>query len=90
MRGNALGLAMIVLGGVIAGVGSLVFKLGDIVVMLMIGLAVIAADLLIRLRARGLPGWLTQSQYGGYLFFVPMWVIGIVAIAGGIANALSP
>jgi hypothetical protein len=90
IRGNALGLAMVVLGGVIAGVGSLVLRLGDATVMLMIGLAVIASDLIIRLRSRALPGWLTRSEYGGILFFLPMWVIGMIAVAGAIANAITP
>lgn len=85
---NNLGLALIVLGGVIAGVGLAVFKLGDAVVMLGIGSAVILADLIIRFRSRAMPGWLYRAEYGGNFFYLPMWGIGIIALVGGVANAL--
>jgi len=90
IRSNALGLVMFVMGGVIAALGLFVFKLGDAVIMLAIGTAVIAADLIIRWQFRTATGWLTNREFGGYFFFAPMWVIGIVAIVGGVANAVSP
>jgi hypothetical protein len=86
---NGLGLALIVLGGVIAGMGLAVLKLGDAVVMLAIGSAVIVADLIIRFRSRPLQGWLWGAEYGGNFFYLPMWGIGIIAIVGGVANALT-
>ncbi len=89
IRGNALGLAMVVVTGVIAGVGSLVFRLGDALVMMSVGAALIAMDVLIRLRARPAAGWLTQRQFGGYFFFAPVWVVGVVIIAVNIISVLA-
>lgn len=80
IRGNALGLAMIVVTGAIAGIGGLVFKLADALVMISVGIALIVMDMLIRLRSRPAPGWLTNSQFGGFLFFVPMWGVGLLMI----------
>ena len=88
IRGNGLGLAMVVATGVVAGLGSLVFRLGDALVMGAVGVALIAMDLLIRLRARPAHGWLTRSEHGGYLFFVPVWVVGVVMVGVNIMNAL--
>jgi hypothetical protein len=89
IRGNALGLAMIVATGAIAGIGGLALKLPDAVVMGAVGAALIAMDLLIRLRFRPAAGWLTQRQFGGYLFFIPVWVVGIVIILANIVNTLA-
>jgi hypothetical protein len=86
IRGNALGLAMVVVTGLVAGLGSFVFRLGDALVMGSVGVALIAMDLLIRLRARPAAGWLTRSENGGYFFFVPVWVVGIVMIIVNIIN----
>jgi hypothetical protein len=88
IRGNALGLAMVVVTGMIAGLGSLVFRLDDALVMMSVGAALIAMDVLIRLRARPAAGWLTQSQFGGYFFFAPVWVVGLVIIAVNVINVL--
>ncbi len=89
MRGNGLGLAMVVATGLVAGLGSFVFRLGDALVMSAVGVALIAMDLLIRLRARPAPSWLTQSQYGGYLFCAPVWVVGLVIIAVNVISAFT-
>ncbi len=88
IRGNALGLAMIVATGAIAGIGSLAFKLGDALVMLSVGGALIVMDLLVRLRFRPATGWLTQSQFGGSLFVAPVWGVGILIIVINIVNTL--
>ena len=89
IRGNALGLAMIVVTGAIAGVGGLVLHLADAIVMGAVGLALIAMDLLIRLSSRTAPGWLTRREFGGNLFFLPIWVVGLVVIAANIVNTLA-
>jgi hypothetical protein len=89
IRGNALGLAMVVATGAIAGLGSLVFHLADALVMGAVGIALIVMDLLIRLRFRAAGGWLTKSEFGGYFFFVPMWVLGIVIIIVNVVNTLA-
>jgi hypothetical protein len=86
IRGNALGFAMIVASALVAGVGGFVLHLADAPVMIGVGISLILMDLFIRLRSRPAPGWLTQSQWGGYLFFVPVWVVGIVMIVVNIVN----
>lgn len=86
IRGNALGVAMFVAGGVIAGIGGFVFKLGDAPTMIMVGIALILMDLIIRLRVRSQPGWLMSKQLGGYFFFVPVWILGIFVVVINVLN----
>jgi len=89
IRGNALGLAMFMVGGVIAGIGGLVLKLGDVPIMLMVGVALFLMDGVIRLRVRHQPGWLMSKQVGGYFFFVPVWLLGIFVIILNILNGIN-
>ena len=86
IRGNPLGVAMFVAGGVIAGIGGFVFKLGDAPTMIMVGIALILMDLIIRLRVRSQPGWLMSKQLGGYFFFVPVWILGIFVVVINVLN----
>ncbi|HAX70916.1 MAG TPA: hypothetical protein DCY14_14985 [Anaerolineae bacterium] len=87
-RGNVLGVIMFVIGGVIAGIGGLVFKLGDAPIMIMVGVALFLMDMVIRLRVRTQPGWLMSKQMGGYFFFIPVWLLGLFVIAINIINGL--
>ena len=87
-RGNVLGVIMFVIGGVIAGIGGLVFKLGDAPIMIMVGVALFLMDMVIRLRVRTRPGWLMSKQLGGYFFFIPVWLLGLLVIALNIINGL--
>ena len=89
IRGNALGLVMFIIGGLIAGVGGLVFKLGDAPIMIMVGIALFLMDAVIRLRVRNQPGWLMSKQLGGYFFFIPVWLLGILVIILNILNGLN-
>lgn len=86
VRGNALGLIMFVIGGVIAGVGGFIFKLGDAPIMIMVGVALFLMDMIIRLRVRNQAGWLMSKSLGGYFFFVPVWILGILVIILNILN----
>ena len=85
-RGNALGVIMFIVGGVIAGVGGFVFKLGDATVMIMVGVALFLMDMIIRLRVRNQKGWLMSKALGGYFFFVPVWILGILVVILNILN----
>jgi hypothetical protein len=87
-RGNVLGVIMFIIGGVIAGIGGLVFKLGDAPIMIMVGVALFLMDMVIRLRVRTQPGWLMSKQMGGYFFFIPVWLLGLFVIAINIINGL--
>ena len=89
IRGNALGIAMFVIGGVIAGVGGFILKLGDAPIMIMVGVALLLMDLIIRWQVRNQAGWLMSKQLGGYFFFVPVWILGILVIIINILNGLS-
>ncbi|HRK88519.1 MAG TPA: hypothetical protein PK152_05250, partial [Anaerolineales bacterium] len=82
------GVIMFVIGGVIAGIGGLVFKLGDAPIMIMVGVALFLMDMVIRLRVRTQPGWLMSKQMGGYFFFIPVWLLGLFVIAINIINGL--
>ncbi|MBN8657853.1 MAG: hypothetical protein J0M11_19130 [Anaerolineae bacterium] len=86
VRGNALGVIMFIIGGVIAGVGGFIFKLGDAPIMIMVGVALFLMDMIIRLRVRNQAGWLMSKTLGGYFFFVPVWILGILVIILNILN----
>lgn len=88
IRSNGWGLALFVLGGVIAGVGSFVLKIADAPVLMSVGLALIVGDLIIRARFRSQPGWLWQGHFGGRLFFLPMWVLGLIVLVANLAKGL--
>ena len=88
IHSNGWGLGLFVLGGLIAGVGSIVLKLADAPVLMSVGLALIAADLILRVRYRSQHGWLLQGQFGGQLFFVPMWLLGLIVFIANLAKAL--
>jgi hypothetical protein len=79
---------MFIVGGVIAGVGGFVFKLGDATVMIMVGAALFLMDLIIRVRVRNQKGWLMSKLLGGYFFFVPVWILGVVVIVVNTLNGL--
>ncbi|WP_201324337.1 hypothetical protein [Pseudanabaena sp. lw0831] len=88
IRGNILGLIMFVAVSPIALIGSFLLKLADPITMSCVGVALVAIDLLVRLRSRPSNGWLTQREFGGTLFFLPVWAFGIVVVVINVANAL--
>lgn len=89
IRGNPLGLLMFVIAAAVAGVGSLVLRLPDALVMMAVGLSLIGMDGVVRLRSRSTRGWLTRRSAGGYLFFIPAWGFGLVVIGANIINVLT-
>ncbi|MCW1970061.1 MAG: hypothetical protein KIH69_018270 [Anaerolineae bacterium] len=80
IRGNMLGIALFVLAAIPALILGFVFKLSDAASMIGVGLFLLVADLLIRAASRSKKGWLFQRELGGYLFFVPVWVLGIIVV----------
>jgi hypothetical protein len=78
IRGNLLGLLMFVAVSPIALIGSYLLKLADPITMSCVGIGLVAIDLLLRLRSRSSKGWLTQREFGGTLFFLPVWAFGTV------------
>lgn len=85
---NMLGVIWIVLGGVVAGVGSLVFKLPDAIVMMAVGGALTLADGLWRARSFGAGGWLTDRALGGSLSVLPIWGVGLIVLLINAARLL--
>ena len=88
IRSNGWGLGMFVMGGVIAGVSSFVFKIADAPVLMGVGMALIVSDVIVRARFRTQPRWLFQGQYGGQLFFIPMWALGLIVFVANLVPAL--
>jgi len=87
IRGNILGLMMFVVVSPIPFIGTFVLKLADPVTMSCVGGTLSLIDLLFRLRSRPSVGWLLQKNFGGMLFFLPVWIFGIVVIALNIIKA---
>jgi hypothetical protein len=88
IRGNILGLIMFVAVSPIALIGGFLLKLPDPITMSCVGGALVAIDLLVRLRSRSSKGWLIQREFGGTLFFLPVWAFGIVVFGVNMAKAL--
>jgi hypothetical protein len=89
IRGNGWGFAMIFVGGVIAGLGSFALKFKDAPVLMSVGAALIVMDVIVRARGRGQPGWLWHRRFGGHLFFIPIWLIGLVVFGVNSITLLS-
>jgi hypothetical protein len=85
VRGNTLGVIMFVAAGLVAGLGGLLLRLPDVAVLTTVGLALTGADLTIRAGSRANPGWLTRSEFGGYFFFMPVWVVGLLVVVVNLA-----
>lgn len=76
---NMPGIAMFVLGGVVAAI-ALLLKIPDAYAMLTIGAVLIVADLIWRARSFGARGWLTGRAFGGSLSVLPIWGVGVAVI----------
>ena len=76
INGNLLGFGMFVLSGVLIVLPAYLLKLPNAIAMVTAGMALIASDLILRLRNRGNEQWLTSRSFGGSLFFfagVDIW-----------------
>ena len=88
INGNLLGFGMFVLSGVLIVLPAYLLKLPNTLAMVTAGMALIVFDLILRLRNRGNEKWLMNRLFGGSLFFLPVWIFGIVMIAANLINAL--
>lgn len=84
VRGNLLGVGMFAVGAVVAAIGGFVLKLGDQPTMIAVGLTIFVLDAIVRLRGRDKPGWLFGARSGGFFFFVPIWLVGLIAVAANL------
>jgi len=80
IQGNVLGLAMFVLAAIFVAIGSFVLKLPDWTVMITAGGVLTVADLIFRVLQRRSSDWLMAKNPGGYLYFVPVWLFGLVVV----------
>jgi len=80
IRGNILGLIMMVVVSPIAFIGSFLLKLNDPITMTFVGCGLVILDLIFRSRYLHSVGWLTKKEFGGSLFFLPVWLFGIFVI----------
>ena len=85
LRSNYWGIGMFVVAGLLAGLGSVAFKLADAPVLIGVGASLILMDLLLRLRSRYVQRWLLNGEAGGYLLAIPVWIVGVVVV---VANLL--
>lgn len=89
IQGNILGLTMFVTCGLVA-IASILLKIPDAVGLMGLGLALFLMDMIVRVRSRTLPNWLMSKEIGGYLYFIPAWIGGLVIIAINLISAVSP
>ena len=90
IQGNKLGLLMLVICALVAGAGYFLLKLPNPVTMMGVGSAFTLMDIIVRLRSRTLPGWLLSKELGGYLYFIPAWLGGLIVIAINLVSGLQP
>ncbi|MCU0481178.1 MAG: hypothetical protein MUE54_08195 [Anaerolineae bacterium] len=88
--GNGLGILMFMMCALPALVGGLLMRLPDPIVMGFVGVMLVAMDMVIRIRNRNQTGWLMKKELGGYLYFIPVWVLGVFVIILNIVNAIRP
>jgi len=90
VHGNALGILMFMVCALPALVGGLFLRLPDPIVMGFVGIALVAMDMVVRIRNRKQTGWVMKKDLGGYLYFIPVWIFGIFVIILNIINAIRP
>ena len=88
IQGNKLGLLMFIICGLVAGAGGFLLKLPNPVTMIGVGSALTLMDIIVRLRSHTLPGWLLSKDLGGYLYFIPAWIGGLVVIGINLISGL--
>ena len=71
-------------------IAALIMKLPDVVGMVGVGSALFLMDMIVRLRSRIVPNWLLSKDVGGYLYFIPAWIGGLVVITINILSRVLP
>jgi hypothetical protein len=86
IQGNLIGFGMFIIAGIIVVIGHFLLQLPDVFVMIGGGIALIVIDLIARLLKKNEQGWLMGKNFGGYLYFAPVWIFGIIVIAINLIN----
>ena len=77
---------MLILTAIVIVIGHFLLKLPDVWVMIGCGIMLIVVDLIFRLMKKNEKSWLMGKNFGGYFFFAPVWIFGIIVIAINIIN----
>ncbi len=80
IHANGSGFALLVVGGLLGGMSSYFLKLADPQAVLVIGAVWAAGDGILRATRRARPGWLFDSQTGGSVWHVPVWIVGFAVV----------
>ncbi len=80
IQGNLIGFGMFVIAGIAVAISHFLLKLPNIAVMIGAGVTLIIVDMILRLMKKNEKGWLMSKNFGGYLFFAPVWIFGIIVI----------
>ena len=84
---NWPGILMVAIAlGIASGIGQLAGTSAEGPPMIIAGLSCAAMDLVYRARRSG-HRWL-HANFGGALFFIPVWILGIVWLVLGVASAI--
>ena len=84
---NRPGILMVAFAlGIASGIGHLAGTSAEGPPMIIAGRLCAAMDLVYRVRRSG-HRWLHPS-FGGALFFIPVWILGIVWLVQGVASAI--
>jgi hypothetical protein len=86
INGNLVGFGMFAVAAVLIAIGSYVLKLPDAPVMVAAGVLLIVVDMALRLTKMKNTGWIWGNKFGGFLFFIPVWVFGIGVVVFNIIN----
>lgn len=88
-RGNLLGAGLFVLAAISIVITKFVIKLPDPTVMIVAGVILLISDITIRFRNKATTGWPYRREFGGFFFFLPAWMLGLVVIIANIAQILT-
>ncbi len=86
MQGNLIGFGMFVVAAIVIAVGYFVLKLPNSIVMITGGAVLVLIDIILRFLKRGNQGWIWRKEFGGYLFFAPVWIFGSLVIVVNAVN----
>jgi hypothetical protein len=71
---------MFAVGGIVAAVAGFLLKAGDAKTMIAVGATLVLVDAAFRVSGRGEPNWVFSRTSGGFFFFLPVWVLGVLVV----------
>jgi len=80
IQGNLLGFVMFIFAGVFVAIGAFGLKQPDWLVMITAGIVLTVTDFIFRVLQKQQLGWLMAKNLGGYLYFIPVWIFGLVVV----------